>query len=201
MALRQQVNRSQPMRDGTEQTASGAQSHPLGPDFVNLMHKVVQQTSAQPEQSQQSPQRRDYETAFGLLDHASKALETLLNRCQQLQAHIGEITERSRADVEAAEEVTAQWQKLAGAMKSQVEEYEKRLSAMKQRAEAAEMRAEAVKERAEAAERAAFEKEDLSTRFHDKVVAAFGIGSRAHGVLEAVAKGTVAAIGTGPALE
>ena len=202
MALRQQVQRAPSARETGDQKTAVAGQHPLGQDFISLMHRVVQQSAPLPEQPQQAVKsRRDYETAFGLLDHASKALDTLLSRCQQLEAQIVEVNERSRADAAAAEEVTAQWQKLATAMKSQVEEYEKRLGAMKQRAEIAEARADAVKERAYAAEQVASEKEDLSTRFHDKVVAAFGIGSRAHGVLEAVAKGTISEVGAGPELD
>lgn len=201
MALRQEVQRPQLARETGKQTTPGTDHNPLGPDFTSLMHKVVQQTAAYPERSLQTAKsRRDYETAFGLLDQASRALDTLLNRCQQLEVHVADVTERSRADAAAAEEVTSQWQKLATAMRSQVEEYEKRLGALKQRAELAEARAAAVQERADAAEQVASEKEDLSTRFHDKVVAAFGIGSRAHGVLEAIAKGTIAEVSAGPAL-
>lgn len=191
MALRQQLQRSQVGREMVEHTGSSPSSLPVGPDFASLMHKVVQQTGVPAEQLQSNKPRRDYETAFGLLDQASTALDTLLQRCQQLEQQVTDVTERAQAEAAAAEDVTSQWQKLATAMKVQVEEYEKRMLAMKQRAEAAEARAAAIQNRALAAEQAASEKEDLSTRFHDKVVAAFGIGSRAHGVLEAVAKGAI----------
>lgn len=200
MALRQQVQRSSSGPEAGEQQKTGTGVQALGPDFINLMHRVGQQAAPPPDAKEQSAKpRRDYETAFGLLDQASKALDALLNRCQQLEVQLGDVTERAMADAAAADEVTAQWQKLASAMKTQVEEYEKRLGAMRQRAELAEARAEAVKERADAAEQFASEKEDLSTRFHDKVVSVFGIGSRVHGVLEAVAKGTIVEPGAGQA--
>lgn len=199
MALRQ-AQLVQPGREATPQSGSEGARRPLGVDFTSLMHKVSQQSVGDPDQAQPAKPRRDYETAFGLLDQASTALDTLLNRCQQLEMRVVEVSERAKAEAEAAEDVAAQWQKLAGAMKAQVDEYERRLAAMKQRAETAEAKAEAIQSRVSVAEQAASEKEDLSTRFHDKVVAAFGIGSRAHGVLEAVAKGSVPESGPNQAL-
>ena len=82
-------------------------------------------------------------------------------------------------------------------MKSRAEDNEKRLGAMKMRSDAAEALAEtaearsaALREASEASARQAARAENLLTELHDKVVAAFGISSRAPFALEAVTRQT-----------
>lgn len=141
-----------------------------------------------------TPPRRDFDMATELLDRASRAFDLLITRCQKLERDLDEAHER--ADAQAAEqvEVIEQWKRLASGLKAQLDVAEGASSAMKQRCDAAEARAALAEQRTTAMERASAQAaghaamaESLSTRLHDKVVAAFGIGSRAHPVLEAVA--------------
>ena len=82
--------------------------------------------------------------------------------------------------------MAAEWQSLARATKSQLEECEKRLATMKQVADAAATRTEEVKERLESLQHAAAEEADQSARFHDKIISAFGTGSRTQSALESL---------------
>ncbi len=138
--------------------------------------------------------RRDFDMATELLDRASQAFELLINRCQRLERDLDETNERAQARVVEQEQTTEQWKRLASGLKAQAERSEQAVASLKVRCDAAEARADMAEQKASALERASIqaagqtaEAESLSTKLHDKVVAAFGIGSRAHPVLEAVA--------------
>ncbi len=82
----------------------------------------------------------------------------------------------------------------ASGFKAQLDTSEQASVALKTRCDAAEARTAMAEQRASALERASAQAaahaalaESLSTKLHDKVVSAFGIGSRAHPVLEVVA--------------
>ncbi len=101
-----------------------------------------------------------------------------MGRCEELEAKMQADAERAEAEAAAQDEIIAQWKNFGTGMKSQAEETDRQLQAMKARAEAAEARAAAAEARAtalqqvsEAAARQAAAAENLSTEFHDKVIA------------------------------
>lgn len=141
-----------------------------------------------------SPPKRDFDMASELLDRASQAFDILLSRCQRLEHEVGEANDRAEARAAEQDAAVAQWQRVALGFKAQLETAEQGAAAMKARCDAAEARAAMAEQRASALERASAQAasqaalaENASTKLHDKVVSAFGIGSRAHPVLEAVA--------------
>lgn len=143
--------------------------------------------------------RRDFDMATELLDRAGQAFDLLINRCQILEHDLDDANERAQAHASEQDETIEQWKRLASGLKAQVDASEQAAAALKARCEAAEARAATAEQRASALERAsrqaaahAATADQLSTKLHDKVVAAFGIGSRAHPVLEAVATRAVA---------
>ena len=175
-------------------------NHPDGTSEIErLMRKVFDRATADPVQPQNSAHPgRDFETPFDLIERAAAALDVLANRCRQLESQMAEAAERTKVEAAAQEQVIGQWKKLASGMKTHAEDADKRAEAMKARLEAAEARAAtaearavALKDASDAAAHQAMAAETLSTELHDKVVAAFGIGSRAHVALEAVATRTV----------
>lgn len=144
--------------------------------------------------AQDAPPRRDFDMATELLDRASQAFDLLINRCQKLERDADEANDRARAHAAEQDDVIEQWKRLATGLKTQLDTSEVTAAAIKQRCDAAEARAAMAEQRATALERASAQAagqaalaESLSTKLHDKVVSAFGIGSRAHPVLEAVA--------------
>ena len=169
-----------------------AEDRPAAPDLGSFMRRVFRD----PADAQGGPPkvallRRDYEMAFDLLTRASSAFQVLMARCQQLEAEIRQVKDQAWADVDAANQVKKQWQQLAATLKMHLEDSDSQLTALKQRIEASEARVAAEQEAAQAAEQHAAVAIDLTTLFHDKIVAAFGIGSPAHSALDAVATGTV----------
>ena len=105
--------------------------------------------------------------------------------------------ERAEAEAAAQRRTGGRGRGLVRGCKSQAEETDRQLQAMRARAEAAEARATSAEARAtflqqasEAAARQAAAAENLSMEFHDKVIAKFGVGSRAHTMLEIAAKGS-----------
>ncbi len=137
--------------------------------------------------------RRDFDTAAELLDRASQAFDLLINRCQALEHDLEDANEGARARATEQDEMIEQWKRLASGLKAQIDTSEQAAAALKVRCETAEARAAAAEQKVVALERAsrqaaahAATADQLSTKLHDKVVAAFGIGSRAHPVLEAV---------------
>ena len=139
-----------------------------------------------------APPPRDFDTAVELLERAARAFDLLIDRCQTLEQELDSANAQARAHAAEQAETIEQWERLASGLKAQVDVADSSATALKARCEAAEVRASAAEQRATALERAsaaghAAIAEQLSTKLHDKVVAAFGIGSRAHPVLEAVA--------------
>ena len=133
--------------------------------------------------------------AFDLLDRVAEALDALMGRCEGLEAKMQAEAERAEAEAAAQDEIIAQWKAFGTGMKSQAEATDRQLQAVKARAEAAEARAAAAEARAtalqqasEAAARQAAAAENLSTEFHDRVIATFGIGTRAHLALKIASK-------------
>lgn len=130
---------------------------------------------------------RDVDTACELLDRASEALDALMERCGRLERDLAEATARARARDAEHEAAIALWQRLAGSFRAQAEAQEQAAAALQGRCAAAESRAAALEmENAEAGGRLGLAQQ-LATKLHDKVVTSFGIGSRAHPALEALA--------------
>ncbi len=143
--------------------------------------------------------RRDFDMATELLDRASRAFDMLMDRCQGLEHDLDSANEQARIRGAEHEEMAEQWKRLASGLKARVDTAEQASAALKARCDAAEARAALAEQRANALERASAQSaahaataDRLSTTLHDRVVAAFGIGSRAHPVLEAVVTRTAA---------
>jgi hypothetical protein len=137
---------------------------------------------------------RDLNTATELLDRAALAFDVLIDRCQRLEQEIQHEAERARAKAAEQGDTVAQWQRLAAGLKVQAETMAQTTAALKERFEAAEARAAVAERRAAALERASAEAldhaalaEQRSIRLQGKVLEAFGQGSRAHPVLDALA--------------
>ena len=84
--------------------------------------------------------------------------------------------------------------RISAPSRSNLPRYAAKRCSMRAKCELAEARADEAEKRAASVEAAshlaadqALQAERLSTKLHDKVVTVFGIGSRAHAVLEAVA--------------
>lgn len=137
---------------------------------------------------------REVDVACELLERASQAFDLLMNRCQRLEGDLDEVNERLRVQETEQADAIERWKRLASGFKAQVETAEQATAALKARCDAAESRVATAEHRAAALERTsaraarhAAMAESLSTKLHDKVVSAFGVGSRAHPVLKAVA--------------
>ena len=138
--------------------------------------------------------RRDFDTASDLLHRAAQAFDVLITRCQRLEHDVDEVTEQARARSAEHEGVIEHLKRLASGLKAQLDAADQASTVLKARLDAAEVRAAMAEQRATGLERTSAQAvgqaamaEWLSTKLHDKVVSAFGIGSRAHSVLEAVA--------------
>lgn len=144
--------------------------------------------------AQPSAPRRDFDMAAELLDRASQAFNLLINRCQILEHDLNDASERAEARAAEQEATIEQWKRLASGFKAQIDASEQAVAALKARCDAAEARAVKAEQAMAKLERASAQAaahaaaaNQLSTKLHDKVISAFGIGSRAHPVLEAVA--------------
>ena len=142
---------------------------------------------------------RNFNMAAEILDRASQAFDVLIGRCQRLEHDLEHETERASAHAGAQNEAIEQWKRLASGLKVQIDGLDRDISTLKRRSDAAEARAIKAEQKAAALQQAATQAiehaasaERLSTKLHDKVVTAFGLGSRAHPVLEAVATQTAA---------
>ena len=133
--------------------------------------------------------RRDYETAFTLLQRASDAFPSLLRHCQELEAELDRVRADRQAEVQDARGETQQWQQVALAMKMHIEENEHQIGLLRKRLAAAEERLEAGQTLTEAAEQQASFAIGITTLFHDKIIDAFGVGSAAHAALDTLAQG------------
>ena len=123
-----------------------------------------------------------------------RPFDVLVRRCQRLERDLDESQERARAQLAEQGDTIEQWKRLGAGLKAQLEASEQAAAALKAKCDAAEVRVARAEQRASALEQASFEAasqaalaEELSTKLHDSVVMAFGVGSRAHPVLEAVA--------------
>ena len=135
--------------------------------------------------------RRNFNTANELLDRATRAFDLLINRCQYLENELEKATVRAREQAAEQAEIIDHLKQLNLDAKRRAETAEETNLGLKSKAEAAESRAAKAEERVirlrEAAAQATEQAEladELSTKLHDKVVTAFGIGSRAHPVLQ-----------------
>ena len=136
---------------------------------------------------------RDFDMSTELLDRAAKAFDLLINRCTALEEDLNRETDRAKAQAAAQNDTIEQWKRLASGLQAQLETSEQAAAVLKQRCETTEARADTAERKVTALERATADAashaalaEQLSTRLRDKVIIAFGIGSRAHPVLEAI---------------
>ena len=136
--------------------------------------------------------RRDYDTAFTLLQRASTTFPALLRHCQQLESELRRVRVEAASDLQSARGETQQWQQIAVAMKMHIEEGEHQIEILRKRLESAEERLAAGQSIVKAAEQQASFALGLTTLFHDKIIDAFGVGSPAHPTLDAVAQGALA---------
>jgi chromosome segregation ATPase len=126
---------------------------------------------------------RNYQTALSLLECAAKALEILYDRRDHLEATIEDLSMRAEGAVVSAQAKVLDGQKLAAALRNEIQDLERRLVLMQQRAELAESQLEAERDRAEAAECQAADVLNLSQGLHSKIMSSFGRGSSAHKAL------------------
>ena len=136
---------------------------------------------------------RDFEMSTELLDRAAKAFDLLISRCQVLEEALDGETERAKNHAAGQADTIEQWKRLASGLQAQIEASERSAMVLKQRCETSEAKADTAEQRVTALERSSADAashavlaEQMSTRLHDKVLVAFGVGSRAHPVLEAV---------------
>lgn len=116
-----------------------------------------------------------------LLEQASRAIEVLAARCGMLESEL----ENTRAsNVEQAATIES-WRKLASNLKNQATVGEQKLLAVTARCEAAEARVVSFEQASKQATERALIAEKRSMKLDDKVIAAFGKGSRVHSVLQA----------------
>ncbi len=148
----------------------------------------------EPADAQHVPPRRDFDRAEELLGRAAQAFNVLIDRCQTLEQDLDNANEQAQAHAAEQVKTIEQWKRLASDLKEQIHAADVSAKALQTRCEAVEARASAAEHKATVLEQASMQAaqhaamaEQLSTKLHDKVVAAFGIGSRAHLVLEAVA--------------
>ena len=137
---------------------------------------------------------RDFDMSTELLDRAAKAFDLLINRCTALEEDLNRETDRAKTQAAAQNDTIEQWKRLASGLQAQLETSEQAGAVLKQRCEMTEARADTAERKVTALERATADAashaaiaEQMSTRLRDKVIVAFGIGSRAHPVLEAIA--------------
>ncbi len=158
------------------------------PDIGGFMLQVFPELNGSAMPTKAVLERRDYEAAFDLLARVADAFQLMGERCQTLEEEIRTVQRQASDSVNAAEDETKRWQHLASTLKSHLEDGERRLADMTQRVKVAESRLAAGQELVMAAEQHASAAIDLTTLFHDKIVAAFGAGSKAHAALAFVAK-------------
>ena len=188
--------------------AGSESATPVGqPDMEVLMRNFLQKTPTERSESRASNSdigktlpKRDIDTAVNLLEHASQALEALAIQCQRLEQEYEASKKQAEAQANDQEQALEQWRQLASGLKAQLEQADQRLERLKAKQGADESRAAALEARALAAEArvadleqasmAAAEHaamaENLSTQLHDKIVNAFGSGSRVHPILASV---------------
>ena len=136
--------------------------------------------------------RREFDAACELLDRASRAFETLAARCLRLERDLDEAGERAHAQATAQGEAVEQLKRLASTLRAQARASDQAAASSRARCEAAEARATAAESHAAALEAEAAQaahQTALAGQLREKVVAAFGLGSRVHPVIETMAPG------------
>jgi exonuclease VII large subunit len=171
----------QPERDNSLSTPPD-----LASDAKSFMRRVLQGTDLRPSQPDLPPlPKRNYELAFRLLEDAAKALSSMQERQEQLEASVASMQARASLRIEAAEETVREWQAFAVMLKTRLQDAEERLAAMQERAQAAEAQASIDRARALAAEKWQNDEGAISRSLHDKIVATFGSGSRVQSIVSA----------------
>ena len=132
------------------------------------------------------PPSNRYLGAFELLDSASKALEFLESRRDHLETALEDVSQRAEEAVAASTDRASDWQRFAADLKARNAELERQVEALGRRAELAEAERRTERERAETAERRAAEAQHLLRGLHDKVMSAFGQGTKAYDILAVV---------------
>lgn len=131
----------------------------------------------------------DNDVALALVTRAANTIDVLQSRCNQLDADANELRERLKTETETAERVIKDWERLATAMKAQLQECETRIAGLQERLEAAEARAEASETRAEAAEQQATVEEEIASSLREKILSAFASGSPTQTAIDSIVSG------------
>lgn len=160
----------------TQDTSDGAArgDRSVGQDLDNIFRL----TAAQPQPAQPAfqpapaPERvravgaeprrvtpPDLDAALDMLNRASKAMDLMQSRYQQVEDYAKGVADRAEKDIAVAYAQAREWEVRAAGSENKLEE-------LRQRAEAAERRAEA-------AERNAKEARDWLECFYDKIVTSF----------------------------
>ena len=151
-------------------------------DFRQIARRAALPPAIVPQSATPTPPR----TALELLAEVSEALPAVLARCRALEAALATSRETGRAELEAANEVIREWQGIAETTRAQLEAADDNATALRHRAEAAEATLEVVRGDVDRAQQAAAEAECLSSLFEEKVMAAFGVGTPGHSIMESV---------------
>lgn len=144
-------------------------------------------TSAEPHEPEVRENR--YVGAFDLLESAAKALEFLEGRRDDLETALQTVSRRAEESAAASADRAAEWQRFAAGLKARNAELERQVAMLGRRAELAEAQCGTEKERADTAERRAGEAQQLLRGLHDKVMSAFGQGTKAYDILSVVPEG------------
>lgn len=152
-------------QDSTEGAARGDRS--VGQDLDNIFRLTAPQAAPQsaPERVRAAgaePRRvtpTDLDAALDMLSRASKAMDLMQSRYQQVEDYAKGVADRAEKDVAVAHAQAREWEVRAAGSESRLDE-------LRQRAEVAERRAEA-------AESAAKEARDWLECFYDKIVTSF----------------------------
>ena len=170
------------------QTSRGEAAKPASERGVIM--SVVQGGMAEPRPAP-GPSAADtssnrYFGAFDLLDSASKALEFLEGRRGDLETALEHVSRRAEEAVAASADRAAEWQRFAADLKARNAELERQVEVLGRRAALAETECGAERERADIAERRSGEAQKLLRGLHDKVMSAFGEGTKAYDILSVV---------------
>ncbi|WP_237477884.1 hypothetical protein [Lichenibacterium dinghuense] len=154
-------------QDSSDGAARGERS--VGQDLDNIFRLTAAQPAPQPQPAPErvrapgaEPRRvtpPDLDAALDMLNRASKAMDLMQSRYQQVEDYAKGVADRAEKDIAVAYAQAREWEVRAAGSENKLEE-------LRQRAEAAERRAEA-------AERNAKEARDWLECFYDKIVTSF----------------------------
>ena len=152
--------------DSPDGAARGDRS--VGQDLDNIFRL----TAAQPAQGGSAPERvravgseprrvsqPDLDAALDMLNRASKAMDLMQARYQQVEDYAKGVADRAEKDIAVAYAQAREWEVRAAGSEGKLEEFR--------------ARAEAAERRADAAERNAKEARDWLECFYDKIVTSF----------------------------